>query len=69
VTGDPLFVNPGVGDYHLQSGSAAIDAGINAGITEDFEGDARPLLNGFDVGFDEAALSQVYQVMLPIIIR
>ena len=24
---DPLFVNPGAGDYHLQSGSPAIDAG------------------------------------------
>jgi PKD repeat protein len=27
VKGDPLFVNPGVGDYRLQLGSAAIDIG------------------------------------------
>jgi hypothetical protein len=66
VTGDPLFVNPGADDFRLQFGSPAIDAGLDAGITEDFEGDVRPSLNGFDVGFDEMVL---IRVMLPIIIR
>lgn len=66
VTGNPLFVNPGVGDFHLQVGSAAIDAGVDAGITTDFEGDVRPSLNGFDVGYDEFVM---IRVMLPIIMR
>jgi predicted outer membrane repeat protein len=66
VTGDPLFVNPGAGDFHLQVGSAAIDAGVDAGITADFEGEIRPSLNGFDVGYDEFV---PIRVMLPIIMR
>jgi len=53
LTGDPVFVNPTRGDYHLGSGSAAIDAGTDAGVTTDFEGDPRPLGAGFDIGFDE----------------
>jgi hypothetical protein len=39
---------------------------MDVGITTDFEGDARPSLNGFDVGFDEVVL---IRVMLPIILR
>lgn len=45
VIGDPLFANPGAGDYSLGSGSPAIDAGDNgavpAGITTDHLGQAR----------------------------
>ncbi len=66
VTGDPLFVNSGAADYHLQPGSPAIDTGMNADITTDFEGDARPSGTGFDIGYDEFVL---IQVMLPIIMR
>ena len=66
VTGDPLFVNPGADDYRLQSGSPAIDAGLDAGIAVDFEGEIRPSLNGFDVGYDEFV---PIRVMLPIIMR
>jgi hypothetical protein len=66
VTGNPVFVNPGVGDFHLQVGSAAIDAGLDAGIAVDFEGEIRPSLNGFDVGYDEFV---PIRVMLPIIMR
>src|SRR5882724_4265196 len=29
---DPLFVNTGTGDFHLQAGSPAIDAGVNVGL-------------------------------------
>jgi predicted outer membrane repeat protein len=66
VTGDPLFVNPAADNFLLQSGSAAIDAGVDAGIAVDFEGEIRPSLNGFDVGYDEFV---PLQVMLPIIMR
>jgi predicted outer membrane repeat protein len=70
----PLFVNPALGDYHLAENSPAIDAGTDAGITTDFEGDVRPQGNGFDIGFDERlfvappppAGSQVY---LPAVMR
>ena len=58
--GDPAFVNPDAGDYHIGSGSAAVDASLDAGIGEDIDGDARPLdgdgdgADEFDIGADEA---------------
>jgi CSLREA domain-containing protein len=53
-SGDPRFWGPICDNYKLGPGSAAIDAGTNEGVAVDFEGDARPLLGGFDMGFDEA---------------
>ena len=61
---DPLTglpANPAVpyGDYHIQSGSAALDAGtaIFQGtfpdLTSDFDGNARPQGSGPDIGADE----------------
>jgi parallel beta-helix repeat protein len=39
LTTDPLFVNPGSGDFHLQSGSPAIGAGpLLPGVAVDFDG-------------------------------
>jgi hypothetical protein len=32
IFGDPLFVNPSGGDFHLQANSPAIDAGIDVGL-------------------------------------
>ncbi|MGC9398424.1 MAG: right-handed parallel beta-helix repeat-containing protein [Anaerolineae bacterium] len=40
-------------DYHLGCGSPAIDAGVDAGVTTDIDGDARPHDGGYDVGADE----------------
>jgi uncharacterized repeat protein (TIGR01451 family) len=54
IVGDPAFV--GGGDYHLNPGSAAIDAGIEAGVTRDIDGDPRPSGSGPDVGADEISL-------------
>ena len=62
VDGDPRFLNPAAGDYRLRWGSPAIDAGRDAGVTEDFEGqprDSRP-----DIGADEFTLSTLY---LPVV--
>ena len=63
---DPVFINPidpgsaptTAGDYHLAPNSVAIDQGddteaVNAGLTTDFEGDARILEAAVDLGADE----------------
>jgi len=53
VHGDPAFVDAQAGDYHIRHVSAAIDAGVDAGVTEDIDGDARPQGAGYDIGADE----------------
>jgi hypothetical protein len=53
---DPLFVNAGAGDLHLQSGSPAVNVGTNSAPslpTTDFEGDPRILEGIVDMGADE----------------
>ncbi|MEA3345441.1 MAG: NosD domain-containing protein [Chloroflexota bacterium] len=54
-TGDPAFVAPDTDNYHIQWASAAIDAGVDAGVTMDIDGQPRPipLGGGFDLGADE----------------
>jgi len=53
IWGDPVFVAPHAGDYHIGPGSAAIDVGVNAGVTVDIDGEPRPVGAGYDVGADE----------------
>jgi hypothetical protein len=50
LIGDPKFVDPLNGDYHLQFGSAAIDHGVDTGVTTDLDGNPRPHGVGFDIG-------------------
>jgi predicted outer membrane repeat protein len=57
ISGDPLFVNPAVDNYHLQLHSTAIDAGVDVGINTDFDGDRRPIGSGFDLGYDEVRMN------------
>jgi predicted outer membrane repeat protein len=66
VSNDPAFVNPAGDNYHLALNSPAIDAGVDAGVTADFDGDPRPLGAGFDIGFDEL---NVRKIFLPIVVR
>jgi fibronectin-binding autotransporter adhesin len=65
IDGDPRFLNPAAGDYHLGPGSAALDAGVDAGVATDIDGDARPMGAGYDLGADEAEPS--YRLYLPFI--
>jgi hypothetical protein len=48
---NPLFVNPSAGDFHLQAGSPAIDAGtMIALVATDFDGIPRPQGAAYDIG-------------------
>ena len=59
------FVDPAGGDYHIGPGSAAIDAGVDAGVLTDIDGDPRPIGPSFDIGADEAWR----WVFLPLVLR
>jgi hypothetical protein len=65
--GDPAFVNPAAGNYHIGPASAAIDAGVDAGVSDDIDGDPRPLDSGFDIGADE--FSQPRNLYLPLVMK
>ena len=64
-TGDPAFMAPDLGDYHIGSGSAAIDKGMDAGVAIDIDGEPRPARAGYDIGADEIW----YKIYLPLVIR
>ena len=74
IGGTPTFTatNPITGDpklsatYHLQPGSAAIDAGVDAGVVTDLDGDPRPNGTAPDIGADEFS---IYEIFLPAIQR
>jgi parallel beta-helix repeat protein len=59
-TGNPAFAADG---YHLTSVSAAIDKGVNAGVTTDI--DDNPRDSSPDLGADEFA----YPIYLPVILK
>jgi hypothetical protein len=69
ASGPHVFAQPGfrdaaIGDYHLTPGSAAVDAGVDAGVVDDIDGGARPWGVGPDLGADE-----VVAVFLPLVLR
>ncbi|MGD8473793.1 MAG: right-handed parallel beta-helix repeat-containing protein, partial [Anaerolineae bacterium] len=53
VYGDPAFVDPTGGDYHITLSSAAINQGVDAGVGTDIDGQPRPYGSGYDIGADE----------------
>lgn len=67
IWGNPRFLNPAGGNYHLGPGSAAVDAGVDAGVTTDMDGDPRPIGAGFDIGADE--YRPCAYTYLPLILR
>jgi hypothetical protein len=51
VNGDPKFVDVSIGNFHLQAGSPAIDAGSSLNAPSfDFDGARRPQGSGYDIG-------------------
>lgn len=49
---DPLFISFAAGNYHLSTGSPAIDTGTPTGApTMDVDGESRPRDAGYDMGF------------------
>jgi parallel beta-helix repeat protein len=52
---DPLFINAPNGDFHLQPNSPCIDAGVDMGFTQDFEGNPVPRGSAPDIGAYEYA--------------
>jgi len=68
--GDPLFVAPGSGDYHLSAGSPARDHGVEAGVNCDIDGEGRPHPGSGipDIGADEYHLDD-FHTFLPLVMR
>jgi hypothetical protein len=65
VWGDPAFVDPAAGDYHISPASAAVDAGVYCGVDTDIDSQARPRDGKYDIGADELD----YFVYLPLVLR
>lgn len=55
INANPLFVNLASGDFRLQASSAAINGGINTGVSRDYTGISRPQGAAFDIGAYEFA--------------
>jgi parallel beta-helix repeat protein len=60
-TGDPAFAPDG---YHITPASAAVDAGVDAGVTSDIDGNPRPYSLSPDLGADE-----IIAAFLPLALR
>ncbi|MFQ5706816.1 MAG: right-handed parallel beta-helix repeat-containing protein [bacterium] len=57
---DPLFVDTGLEDFHLNESSPAIDRGVNLeAVGADFEGTPRPQGETYDIGADEYGAATV----------
>jgi len=64
--GDPKFVDPSAGDYHIAADSAAVDRGYSLDVFYDMDGDIRPVGAASDIGADEI---EPYTTYLPLVVR
>jgi len=71
ITGHaPGFVDPAAFDYHVISGSLAVDAGVDVGVKQDIDGDLRPFGGGYDIGADEVWTVELsWFAYLPLVLR
>jgi hypothetical protein len=60
-------LDPDADDYHIGPASAALDAGVDAGVMSDMDGDGRPQGSGYDIGADELRLP--WQTYLPLVVK
>ena len=68
LTGDPLFAGAANGNYHLQTGSPAIDHGLDLGIAADLEGYPRSAPP--DIGaFEWRSITLARRAWLPSVLR
>ena len=65
--GDPDFVAPGAGNYHIGIVSAALDKGVNVGIRDDMDGEPRPQGSRYDIGADETGLALTKRASPPFV--
>ncbi len=63
--GFPRFVNAAANDFHITLDSDALDAGLDIGVTDDIDGQPRPMRNWPDIGADEVP----YYVSLPLVLK
>ena len=67
ISTDPLFLDPGAGNFRLPSRSPCIDAGTSVGApATDLDGVSRPQGQGVDIGAYELGDQKVY---LPVMLR
>jgi parallel beta-helix repeat protein len=67
--GDPLFLDPGSGNYHIDSESVAVDLGEFAGVMTDIDNEPRFGQNP-DLGADEYwAPGQLKRIYLTLVLR
>ncbi len=67
-SGNPVFLAPDTGDYHIGETSAARDMGVSSGIWIDIDGEPRPYGAGWDLGADEFFIAS-YPIYLPLAVR
>ncbi len=65
LAGNPFFVDPANGDYHLTENSMAIDAGATPLATEDYDGNPIPS-DAADIGAFEYQVSLAVENLLPL---
>ena len=66
ITSDVLCVDIANGDYHLQSTSPCMGAGVDVGLTEDYYGAAIPTNGIFSIGVSDGSnvnLNRLYQMV------
>jgi hypothetical protein len=68
IIADPKFIHgflDGTGDYHVQTGSPAIDAGTSSNApSTDFAGNTRPQGGGYDIGaYEYSSATQIMSAL------